>query len=214
MPIFVADFRTQPILKKKAPHPLWKTCVFEAEDYKEASRRAFPAADWLNEHEPAPSEWWLAGLSEFDGAYDDDKVSDLPDASAYENRYYFPLHAYQYMAVEGTRLMGLPSDGRNEGYGSLVQDMDTGAMSYAATNGVFYTNIPQKNLELVLQAFAWKPIVFPCRMKDGEPEIDWAHYITSNTLLYFPLRFWGSESFDKQVLWIVGIEAAEARRSL
>ena len=47
--------------------------------------------------------------------------------------------------------------------------------------------------------FMWKPIHFTLT-EDGS--IVYGHFIFSNPFLSFPMKFWGCESYLKQIAWI------------
>ena len=119
-------------------------------------------------------------------------------------------HSYEQMIIEGTRLLGIKDDGRSSGYGSYVRVTDTGETCYACANGKFFDHEEtRKMVDAVAKkmqkghrqtdSFSWKPIEFPIA-EDGA--IDYWNFIFSNLFLSFPIKFWGCESYLKQIEWI------------
>ena len=126
-------------------------------------------------------------------------------------KYYQPKHEYEQMIIEGTRLLEIKDDGRSGGYGSYVRMKDTGETCFACPNGQFFRHEETQRLIAKVaahylkghhptDAFSWKPIVFPYT-ENGE--IDFGDFIFGNRILAFPTIFWGHESYDKQIAWIM-----------
>lgn len=118
-------------------------------------------------------------------------------------------HRYEQMIIEGTRLLGIKSDGKSNSYGSYIRDVDTGETCYACANGQFFDHEEtQRMVDTVAKkmlkghhqtdAFPWKPVEFP----ETENGIDWGHFIFSNKFLSFPIQFWGAEGYLRQIEWI------------
>lgn len=136
--------------------------------------------------------------------------------------YYTPKHQYEMMVIEGTRLLGLPDKNNNCAYGSYVRVKDTGETCFAAGNGLFFDH---KETQRMVDAkakrmlkgyhqtdtFVWHPIVFPYIEVDGKRMVDFAYYIRSNNILNFPMQFWGHESYDKQIQWIIEREGLSGK---
>ena len=119
-------------------------------------------------------------------------------------------HKYEQMVIDGTRLLGVKDDKKSGSYGSYVRIVETGETCYACANGKFFNHEEtQKMVDAVARkmlkghhqtdGFPWKPISFPLK-EDGS--VDYGHFIFSNPLLSFPMRFWGNESYLKQIAWI------------
>ena len=210
MSSFIADFNSTPFKQGKKWHRPWKTYEVDAADYREAYVKAVPVLDWLYENEPEANPWRLYRLASKENVVLPAQVEPLPDGSAYTKLYYFPRHLFEHMEVEGTRIMDLPDEGANGGHGALIRDVDTGAMSYAGPNGKFYTNIPEDRIQSLSEIFVWHPVIFP--IVDGQ--VIWWHYTQTSILLSVPMRFNGHDAYDKQVLWMQGINGAEMRRKL
>jgi hypothetical protein len=126
-----------------------------------------------------------------------------------ENKFYHPKHFYQVMVVEGTRLLNVKQNGKNNSYGSLLRNVDTGETCFASPDGVFYDHKQIKKLRQKYfpeEIFPWHPVYFPLTA-DGK--VDLTHYITCRYQLTFPMQFWGHESYDKQVEWLAKQEGLE-----
>lgn len=119
-------------------------------------------------------------------------------------------HRYEQMLIEGTRLLGLKSDGKSNSYGSYIRVVDTGETCYACANGKFFDHEETQRLANAVaekmakgsrqtDPFRWKLISFPVK-KDGE--VDYGYFIFSNPILSFPISFWGDDSYLKQIAWI------------
>ncbi len=130
-------------------------------------------------------------------------------------------HTYEQMIIEGTRLLGLKPDGKSESYGSYIRIVDTGETCYACANGQFFEHDEtQRMADAVAKkmiaghhqtdSFYWKPIKFPVT-EDG---IDYGHFIFSNPILSFPMKFWGNESYLKQIAWIEEKERKDIHEKL
>lgn len=118
-------------------------------------------------------------------------------------------HQYEQMIIEGTRLLGLKSDGKADAYGSYVRVVDTGEACYACADGRFFDSEETKRMVDAVAArmmkghhqtesFLWKPIEFPVT-EDG---IDYGHFIFSNHILSFPIQFLSADGYVKQIEWI------------
>lgn len=135
-----------------------------------------------------------------------------PDLSEYAPCFYDATNDYDYMVIEGTRLLGIPDDGKSSAYGSYVVNRKTGASSYACANGKFFTHgqilsafrgLHKRNPAYdPTESFAWHPIIFPYEKEPGEPRINFAYYLASEPILAFPMQFWGHESYDRQIRWL------------
>lgn len=154
----------------------------------------------------------LGGSWEIDQLFpvDEAEVPNIPFMEATEtDGYYQPKHFYQVMIVEGTRLLNIKQNGKNNSYGSLLRNADSGEMCYACPDGEFYDDKQVRKLKQKCfpeDLFPWHPVYFPITA-DGK--IDITHFITSRYQLTFPMQFWGHESYDKQVEWLVKQEGLE-----
>jgi hypothetical protein len=154
----------------------------------------------------------LGGSWEIDQLFpvDEAEVPNIPFMEATDSEgYYQPKHFYQVMIVEGTRLLNIKQNGKNNSYGSLLRNADSGETCFASPDGVFYDHKQIKKLRQKYfpeDLFPWHPVYFPITA-DGR--IDLTHYITSRYQLTFPMQFWGHESYDKQVEWLAKQEGFE-----
>ena len=134
----------------------------------------------------------------------------LPERSGQgDASYYQPKHFYQVMIVEGTRLLNIKQNGKNNSYGSLLRNADSGEMCYACPDGEFYDHKQIKKLRQKYfpeEIFPWHPVYFPITA-DGK--VDLTHYITCRYQLTFPMQFWGHESYDQQIEWLAKQEGFE-----
>lgn len=194
MNTFCAKFREEP----KGGKESW---LIRAEDVLSALSQACSMRSSLGE------SWEIDQLFPVDEA----EVPNIPfmEATASEASYYFPKHFYQVMIVEGTRLLNIKQNGKNNSYGSLLRNADSGEMCYACPDGEFYDHKQIKKLRQKYfpeEIFPWHPVYFPITA-DGK--VDLTHYITCRYQLTFPMQFWGHESYDQQIEWLAKQEGLE-----
>lgn len=193
MSTFCAKFREEPKGGKES-------YLIRAEDMLSALSQACSMRSSLGE------SWEIDQLFPVDEA----EVPNIPSMEATEtDGYYKPKHLYQVMIVEGTRLLNIKPNSKNNSYGSLLRNADSGEMCFASPDGVFYSHKEVKKLRQKYfpeDLFPWHPVYFPITT-DGK--IDLTHYITCRYQLTFPMQFWGHESYDKQVEWLGKQEGLE-----
>ena len=195
MPVFYAEF--VPKIRTRYGKPGKRYFRTEKPSYHAALYDVAPLVAWFNDTEN--SVWRLNRLS--DAAFENIARYDetMPRPMEYEGKFYEAFNDYAYMAIEGSRLLGI----KENGYGAYVKNLSTGETCYACANGKFFVheqfedklrNLPYDPIA----SFQWHPILFPC---EGAL-INFADYILSDTVLSFPIRFNGHESYDQQIEWL------------
>lgn len=209
--MFYAQFRTQveDHRKKKRGGISFIHSWFKANEhsYHEALMRFSLIIPFLQDTDNVG--WRLMSISEQSPGLDIVIHPFPPNLDEYKSCFYNAAHDYDYMVIEGTRLLELKDDGKSNAYGAYVRNRNTGATSYACANGMFFTHGQILNaLDKIhkrapsydpTDAYVWHPILFP--MKDDK--VNFAYYLASEPILSFPMQFWGHESYDKQIKWIV-----------
>ncbi len=201
MPYFVAKYKEEKGKKKK-------TFLISEPDILSALNKACELRSHLNSSEDAALE--IDQLFPV-GAGETPDVLPMPSfPMPSKSRYYYPKHFYQVMIVEGTRLLNIKQNGKNTSYGSLLKNADTGEMCYACPDGQFFDHeqvLAKRQKYFSEDTFIWHPVYFPLMIEDGK--IDLTYYITSRYLLTFPIQFWGHESYDQQIAWLIQQEGLE-----
>lgn len=219
MAMFYAQYNRY--VEKKRRGEFEYACYFmEAGSYHDAMKVFGPLRSYIRDQRG--DGWNLDYVSETpETRFSYQAIPQIDDK--YFDMYYEPVHDYEVMSIEGTRLLELKSDGKADNYGAYVRNRDTGETSYACANGQFFTHdeIQMAMKKIHKRApkydptapFRWKPILFPyteAKSADSpfsearqEPCVDLGDYVKTTISFAFPIQFWGHESYDKQLLWLM-----------
>ena len=212
--MYYAQFRTQiedhREKREGVPAFHYRWFMMNAESYHNALRAFSFLIPFLQDAENLG--WRLMKITEEHPGEDTVFSPVPPNLKEYKPCFYDAAHDYDYMIIEGTRLLGLKDDGKSSAYGAYVRNKNTGAMSYACANGTFFTHGQILSaLDKIhkrapgydpTDSYVWHPILFPYTQDAEEPQINFAYYLASEPILSFPMQFWGHESYDKQIKWI------------